>query len=60
MGKLKSCGVSENVLLWFRSYFSRTQAVCFNNCVSTSRIVGSRIGQGTILGPLFLYFILMM
>ena len=41
MGKLKSCGVSENVLLWFRSYFSRTQVVRFNDIVSNSRMVGS-------------------
>ena len=56
LGKLKSCGVSENVLFWFKNYLSRTQVVRFNNDVSNPRIVGSGIGQGTILGPLIFVF----
>ena len=34
--KLKSCGVSGDVLLWFSSYFSRTQIVRFNENMSSS------------------------
>ena len=56
LGKLKSCGVAEDVLLWFKSYLSRTQIVCFNGDKSISRNVSTGIGQGTILGPLIFVF----
>ena len=54
--KMRSCGFSDDTLSWFRSYFSRTQIVRFNNMVSSVQTVGSGIGQGTILGPLIFVF----
>ena len=56
MGKLRSCGVSDDVLLWLGSYFSRTQVVKFNDIESSVRKVETGIGQGTILGPLIFVF----
>ena len=50
--KLKSCGISDEVMRWFRSYFTQTQDVRVGNIVSQSKNVLSGIGQGTILGPL--------
>ena len=54
--KLMSCGISELVLKWFKSYFSRTQVVKVGNVVSQCKPVRSGIGQGTILGPLIFVF----
>ena len=54
--KMKSCGISDPVILWFKSYFSRKQIVRFNDNLSQSRIVSTGIGQGTILGPLIFVF----
>ena len=54
--KMKSCGMSNSVLRWFKSYFSRTQIVRFNDNVSNILDVSTGIGQGTILGPLIFVF----
>ena len=54
--KLISGGVSQRALKWFRSYFTRTQAVRFNNAISRTLDVNTGIGQGTILGPLIFVF----
>ena len=54
--KLKSCGMSDAVCKWFKSYFTRTQYVKFNNTRSDILSVNSGIGQGTILGPLIFVF----
>ena len=53
---MRSCGFDDNVLSWFRCYFSRTQVVRFNNIVSDSKKVDTGIGQGTILGSLVFVF----
>ena len=54
--KLRSCGISDLVLRWFKSYFNRSQVVRVGNNVSMSKPVLSGIGQGTILGPLIFIF----
>ena len=54
--KMISCGLSNVVVKWFRSYFDRTQCVKFNNILSDTLPVTSGIGQGTILGPLIFIF----
>ena len=54
--KMKSCGMSDNVVNWFKSYFTRTQVVRFNDVVSSILPVNTGIGQGTILGPLIFIF----
>ena len=56
LDKLRSCGVSDDVLLWLNSYFARTQVVRYNDIESDVRIVETGIGQGTILGPLIFVF----
>ena len=54
--KLKSSGMSDLVCTWFKSYFTRSQYVKFNNISSSILTVTSGIGQGTILGPLIFVF----
>ena len=54
--KLKSCGISDLVLKWFVSYFTRQQEVRVGGVTSNSKSVLSGIGQGTILGPLIFIF----
>ena len=54
--KMASCGISENVLSWFRSYFKRTQVVKVGNCISEYKPTTTGIGQSTILGPLIFVF----
>ena len=49
---LKSCRLSDYVTRWFNSYFNRTQEVRLNNVVSMSLSISTRIGQGTLPGPL--------
>ena len=51
-----SCGFSDCVVSWFRSYFTRTQCVSFNYVISQTLSISSGIGQGTILGPLIFFF----
>ena len=54
--KVKLSGITDDVLEWFKSYFIRTQLVKYNDTVSDSLSVGTRIGQGTILGLLVFVF----
>ena len=54
--KMKSCGIAEDVLCWFRSYFKRIQEVRFDEQVSTCQSISTGIGQGTILGLLIFIF----
>ena len=55
---MKSCGISDLVLKWFKQYFTRTQVVKIGNITSTPLNVSTGIGQGTILGPLvFIFYI---
>ena len=54
--KMTSCGISLNVINWFKSYFTRTQLVKFNDQLSEVQNVDTGIGQGTILGPLVFVF----
>ena len=52
LNKLKSCGIAEDVLCLFKSYFNRSQEVKIGNYTSKCKSVSTGIGQGTILGPL--------
>ena len=54
--KMISCGLSDKVLKWFKSYFTRRQLVKFNDQSSDILNVDTGIGQGTILGPLVFVF----
>ena len=56
--KMKSCGLNNQVIKWFKSYFRRSQSVRFNDQISPTLPVETGIGQGTILGPLvFIFYI---
>ena len=54
--KLKCIGADDNVLTWFKSYLTRTQELTFRDSTSSSIVVPTGIGQGTILGPLIFIF----
>ena len=56
--KLRAIGLSKFSLDWFKSYLKRSQCVLFENTLSCVLPNKSRIGQGTILGPIL--FILLM
>ena len=50
--KMKSCGLTNHVIDWFKRYFCQSQSVRFNDTVSSTLPVETGIGQRTILGPL--------
>ena len=52
---MKSCGISDIVLSWFKSYFTRTQVVKIGNTISNPLSVSTGIGQCNILRPLVFY-----
>jgi len=57
--KLKSTGVSGELLLWFKNYLTdRQQRVVLPGASSQWKVLSSGVPQGSILGPLlFLIFI---
>ena len=56
--KLKSVGVSGNILAWFEDYLSdRYQRVCITNSASSWKKISAGVPQGYILGLLFFVFI---
>ena len=51
--KLKSLGLDNNSMGWFKSYLSaREQVVSIGNCLSCPKPISVRVPQGSILGPL--------
>ena len=50
--KLKSIGVSGDMLEWFTNYLSnRRQRVCIRGCISPWLKILAGVPQGSILGP---------
>ena len=59
LDKIRSCGVTDTELLWFRSYLTnRKQAVSYQNVLSDLDQLSTGVPQGSILGSLlFILFI---
>ena len=53
LGRLRSIGLSDSTLTWFRSYLSaRTSTVRINNQYSPASACTTGMPQGSVLGPL--------
>ena len=53
LGRLRSIGLSDRTLTWFRSYLSsRISTVRINNQYSPASACTTRVPQGSVLGPL--------
>ena len=51
--KLKACGMSDSVVLWFTSYLKdRDQVVDVSGSLSSKLAINCGVPQGSILGPL--------
>ena len=58
--KLEVYRIRGLALSWFVSYLAnRTQYVSIDNCMSNSVLITNGVHQGSILGPLLSYYILM-
>ena len=59
LAKLKACGISENLLQWFKNYLeNRRQRVVLPGTMSNWAPINAGVPQGSILGPLlFLVYI---
>lgn len=50
--KLQSLGIHHKIILWLQDFLNdRSQAVLYNNCISSSAEVRSGVPQGTVVGP---------
>ena len=58
LNKLSSYGLSGNMWLWLSAFLSnRQQSVIVNGVLSDPVMVSSGIPEGSVLGPLLLYYI---
>ena len=58
--KLRSNGISGDLLEWIKDYVSnRHQVVFINNETSSPGVVKSGVPQGSVLGPYCFYYTLM-
>ena len=56
--KLQWYGIGGNLLRWISEFLrGRTQSVVLDNCSSSSCDVISGVPHGSVLGPLYLYFL---
>ena len=60
LSKIKLYGIDNEALMWFNTYLAhRQQQVSLNDNESDFETVTFGVPQGSILGPLLFYFLLM-